>query len=1163
MSNILSYNNKTTGEGWIELNSQYSADEIDMIADPNGGLSQKPRTAIPSPFAQMDLVKNAFQRLAMHNNLQGELMDEKLVAGALDIAQLFFNLEELGTKLHIIKWNKTAETARLKENPQHRLLGETIEMFLEQDKEAFNFDKMDNIFFLVYGNQVIGSTSPVTLFMASPNAEKGLIDLQVEQNVKLFNSWRPLYMREPHFVKYIYALFTAYPQLKEWCGEVNSYIIRCMEFMPQQLHDEIVREIGNPMALDIESVDRARNFLYSNYKQLEGGLEILGMPLYGIKRQDILENIKQSDFMLRPTRKADNEEHMPLVLQNDLNATAANPWRYITNNWDDAIRITPKDYAMEPEQRTLPATTHQYAWLTDDDFLQPSLIKLDYTIDDLCFFNGNIASVDTGATNDAKSFLLPIKPLFFRYFNAADLWGTVAGLPMFEMKRSCMGATESVKVILRIPVRKQGAFITLTRTYLESQDGDLSFDAKNNRGHFITVPFAVALFPFVRCKGLNQYNVQLVDRAIGQMEHCHLDLSFMHNGYMSEVAPDHLCCRERSMKAEKRVGTTYYRVTDEFDYMQLALSDADGNCLTQGVICPKWADHIEGHESYTFAVDFGTTNTHIECIQEGGQPETFMLQSTTRERLLATLYNGSNLLYDALMKQELLPKEIGADYAFPLRTALSESERMDATTIDEIVSLGDANLPFIYEKESVGYGNRIVANLKWSTETTANKRVKALLTELALLMRTKVLLGNGDLQKTRLVWFYPLSMKVGNVRKMGEMWNKIMGNVFGLRNAADNIVQMSESVAPYYYYKCSSKFRGAASSVASIDIGGGSSDVVVFEPGASQPSIVTSFRFAANVLFGDAFSDVPHGDSNPMTQKYVHYFRQLFDGDDDRYGELSGILADIENKRRSEDINAFLFSIENNKVTRGNDTFSYNLRLNEDTTRKVVFVYFYSAIIYYVARMMRHRQIEMPRSVMFSGTGSKVLDIVGSQRDLDQITRYIFEKVYGQTAGEDGLSVIMERNEPKQITCRGALMQTRTASGIMDVEKLNTLLDSYDSNLKYVFSNTDKEQIRYDDMQHQEVRDMVVKSVEEFNNFFCTMCDDIHIVDTFLVNYKALQTFRQLVGKDLEHHLANGWQFMNRNMEEKNGNDIIEDAVFFYPIIGAIRDNLIENLKDE
>ena len=95
MSKIFSYNKKTTGEGWVSLNSQYNADEIDMIADPNGGLSQKPRTAIPSPFAQMDLVKNAFKRLSMHRNLQGEAMDEKLVANALDVAQLFFNYSEL------------------------------------------------------------------------------------------------------------------------------------------------------------------------------------------------------------------------------------------------------------------------------------------------------------------------------------------------------------------------------------------------------------------------------------------------------------------------------------------------------------------------------------------------------------------------------------------------------------------------------------------------------------------------------------------------------------------------------------------------------------------------------------------------------------------------------------------------------------------------------------------------------------------------------------------------------------------------------------------------------------------------------------------------------------------------------------------------------------
>ena len=149
MSKILSYNKKTSGEDWIPLNNQYNSDEIEMIDDPNGGLSQQPRTAIPSPFAQMDLVKNAFRRLSINPRLQGESMDEKLVANALDIAQLFFNMSELNTQLHVVLWNCSTEIEQLKNSPEHQLLGETIEMFMFQDKEAFNFDKMDRLYFLV------------------------------------------------------------------------------------------------------------------------------------------------------------------------------------------------------------------------------------------------------------------------------------------------------------------------------------------------------------------------------------------------------------------------------------------------------------------------------------------------------------------------------------------------------------------------------------------------------------------------------------------------------------------------------------------------------------------------------------------------------------------------------------------------------------------------------------------------------------------------------------------------------------------------------------------------------------------------------------------------------------------------------------------------------
>ena len=1157
MSKILSYNNKTTGEGWIPLTSQYNADEIDMIDDPNGGLSQQPRTAIPSPFAQMDLVKNAFKRLSMKPNLQGEAMDEKLVSNAFDVAQLFFNYSELRNVLRIVEWNRDTQLEMLKNSPQHKLLGETIEMFLEQDKEAFNFDKMDRLYFLVYGNQVVGSTSPVTLFMATPNAVESRFPIPVEQNVNLFDLWRPLHRRDPKFVKYIYALFTAYPDLKKFCGEVNNYLITSLPLLPAALQNEILKEIGNPAAYDYESIERAKTFLDTTFAKMDEGIQALGIPFYQARAEDVQRAIQESDFKIVPSRE-DCGSPLPLVLQNHLNAPQTDPFKYITSPWTDATVITPDDYRLPPEKRVLPATSHEYPWLTDDDFFQPTLIKLDYTLDRDCFFDGNL-SIGSRDTDDCD-FVLPLKPLFFKYFNASDLWGTIAGKPKFELIHTQNGATETVRAILRIPIQKQGKYITLERNYVAAQTNDLRYDQANNRGHFLTVPFALSVFPFVRTPQANQYSIQLVDRALGMLQNYGLSLSFFKNGYQQQLSGDDVVLRERSLKSEKRVGSQYYKLADDFDYIAVTLTDERGNRAAEGMVCPRWPAHIPGHDAFTFSVDFGTTNTHLECMKGGEMPEPLQLNSAATQRLLATLYNGEQILYDVILKQEFLPKTIGEDYGFPQRTVISEAERLDAEHVDAILALADANVPFIYEKESIGYGNRIVPNLKWSTEMATSKRVKAYLTELAQLMRTKVLLENGDITKTRLVWFYPLAMKVGNIRKMSEMWEKTFREVFGIAADENNLIQMPESVAPYYFYKSSSQFRGSASNVASIDIGGGSSDVVVFESNAQQPTILTSFRFAANVLFGDGFSEVPHGDSNPMLVKYVDYFKRLFDGDDEKYGELNGILDDITAKRKSEDINAFLFSVQNNKVVGGNDVFSYNQRLNEDGQRKIIFIYFYVTLIYYVAQMMRQRGLEKPRSVMFSGTGSKVLDIVGTKRDLDLISQAVFERVYGEKYDQDGFTVVMERKEPKQITCRGALMQVRDDSGCVSVERLNKLLDDFSTPLKYNYSMIATQKLTYDDMASAEVRQQIVAAVREYNDFFCQLCDEMHVVDRFLVDNKSLLRFKELVNKDLDHHLLNGWNFVNKNADDKNGSDPIEDTVFFYPIIGSIRDNLIENL---
>lgn len=1156
MSNILSYNKKTTGEGWVALNNQYHADEIEMIDDPDGGLTQRPRTAIPSPFAQMDLVKNAFSRLSRNASLQGEAMDERLVANALDVAQLFFNMRELKDQLSIVVWRRDTDLDRLYADPVHRLLADTLEMFFEQDRDAFNFDLLQSLCMVFVGNRLIGSTSPVSLFMASPDASVGWTDLLIEENVRLFDLWRPLPARDPRFVKYIYALFAAYPVLKRRCVEVNAYLVRAFELLPERLRLEILTDIARPSAIDDEATRRALSYLERNYDRIDGGYDVIGVPLYCAKSSDIETSIAESDLMIAPSRKT--EGRLPLVIRNQLLSVIDGPVTYISRPWSDQICVRPQDYSMPPEERILPATSHRYPWVTTDDFLESSIIKLDYALNTDCFFDGNLTI--EGAGVDSNGFLLPLKPLFFQYFNVEDLRSDVNGHPMLEMTHSRQGQSERVHVRLRIPIAASGRCMTLERSYVYSGGDETCVHTDPNQGTIIPISFAVSLFPFIRTKGMNHYHVQLVDRALGKLERANLQLSFYKDGFQ---ACEGITARQRSLKSEKKVGSSYYRLSGDFDMMTLSLQNSPNGSTYTGVIIPVWAEYVPGNDHYTFAIDFGTTNTHIESMTENGIPEVFSIAQPNRNRLLASLYSGEHILYDVIAKQEFLPHFIGLDYGFPQRTVLSESERLDPESMDSLIELADVNIPFIYEKESIGYRNRVIANLKWSIDAANAKRVKAYLRELALLMYVKVILENGDPANTRLVWFYPLSMKVGSIRKLGDLWAKTYQEVFGARPSSDRLISMPESVAPYYFYKTTNTFRGAASTVVNIDVGGGTSDVVVFENRSSQPSFLTSFRFAANVLFGDSFSELPQGDTNPMVCHYVRYFKQLFESNDDKYGELNGILDDIVSKRRSEEINAFLFSVEKNKAVEGNDVFSYNLRLNEDTVRKIIFLYFYAALNYFVAKILSRRGIEMPRSIMYSGTGSKILNIVGSEREYTLLARLIFERVYQKEYGENPFSVVTEQDQPKQITCRGALMQVRDDQGCEQVNQLNTLLDDVYHPIKIHDSLLEKAVLTYEDMDDPQVRTAILDEVGRFNELFISICEDLRVEDRFLVDHKAWQLFKGSVAQDLEHHLLKGWMFMNKNQDERDQSDEIEDAVFFYPIIGSIRDNLIEKLKED
>lgn len=65
-----------------------------------------------------------------------------------------------------------------------------------------------------------------------------------------------------------------------------------------------------------------------------------------------------------------------------------------------------------------------------------------------------------------------------------------------------------------------------------------------------------------------------------------------------------------------------------------------------------------------------------------------------------------------------------------------------------------------------------------------------------LIIRNKVLLNNGNLQHTKITWFYPISMAPKRFRRLKSTWDDAYEKYFG--NGVTGY--MTESSAPIQYF---------------------------------------------------------------------------------------------------------------------------------------------------------------------------------------------------------------------------------------------------------------------------------------------------------------------------------------------------------------------------
>jgi hypothetical protein len=1140
MSKIFGYTKKG-GQHWFNSDA-YSDKEIEAIKDPEGGSEISLPTAIPSPFARIDLVKTAFRNIAKSPNLKaytkdGNVVsgkdDEKLVSDALDLAEMLFNIDSIKDKIKIIVWDKESEIEKLKtsSNKGHRQLAETLELYLEQDKESYNFDLLKRLYLVEYNHKIIGCTSPATLFFATANDLSHAQIKLTKNDITFDDEYTPLYERDSEFQKYFYLLFKANPTFSQRLTVVNEYLEKNLKILDTENHN-LYEEIKNLNATSFATA----------YSELDTGItgnsvEVIGVALRKRKKEDIVNSILSSDFIIQSSKY--RGELKPLVLQNNLNK----PFRYANDNWDNSIKIPFTDNETVLEKRRLPSVNIQYPYLTVSDFLEPYLIRLVYPINKDKFFDGNV-NIEVG--DDSKGFILPLKKQFFDYFNSNDLLSSLPNKPKIEMVQ---GAAGSVKVILRIPVAKQGEYISFERIYYQSSEKP---NEEQNKGVIVEHQFGVTLFPFIKTNNPNiesYYRVQLVDRDVtGVLKNTDYDLRFFSNTEQDPI--DVRAKKTRSSKKPDAVETAtsqYYVLHNEFDFIQVKNVVASG---ASGIIIPKWQPYSQGNEVFSFAVDFGTTNTHIEYKIGNGSPKPFDI--TADDVQIATLFHPTKTTEDfggtgaiairELIEHEFVPQHLGngSEYKFPHRTVIAESHSLNVET--ETFSLADFNIPFIYERKPEK--DKIQSNLKWAKKEKGNeKRVRAYFEKIIMLLRNKVLFNRGNLAQTKLVWFYPSSMKPARKSQLESTWNELFNLYF---NPTQQAVGITESLAPFYYFKGTNKLQGGSfKPVVSIDIGGGTTDVVVFKQ--NKPLLMTSFKFAANAIFGDGFSEYGAASSNGLISKYFSYYENLLATN--KLYDLSKVLSSIKDKNKTEDINAFFFSIENNPKIKDKKLFSYNSLLSNDEDLKIIFIYFYSAIIYHIADLMKQKQIELPKHIVFSGTGSKVLNVITSDlKILANLSKTIFENVYNQKFDKDGLSIETEKEMPKEVTCKGGLMLNAEdlAIDIRTIKATHTCLNGV-------------EKLTYEQLD-ETAKANIANYVGEFNNFFFNLNAQFSFADYFNATAKSMEIFKDELSKHLRDYLEEGLEFNKKLDEIATDDKEIEETLFFYPLIGAIN-NLSTHLS--
>lgn len=1092
-------------KGWTKT-TPIVGNMITDMADTVGTFENaKFATSMPSPFARMHLFETAFNFV---NDNKDKTMNDtpyhRFVSECLDMFELIFYMGNNPTKIKYKVWNTNQVNPNTlpKSNiiTQSANLSDALHTFLQSNR----FKAMTSIILIYYVDatgeeKLVGGTSPLTYFYVSPNWDTNNIATTGKDILFEKGKSKPLSQRNDDFKQYMRRFF------------VNNGVALKNQMLELYNYLDTTFSIHTTNPLDGNAVIPIQ-FGHT-------AMDCCGITYEGINPTNTQKAIEAgSDFVIDTKKPITG--YRPLVLAQGQGV--GNTYLPATQ-WQNSPRLIDhggiNHYPLI--NRILPDSGGiNYPYLTTGDFLQTSLIKLPFSIDKTKFM--------VGARNENVDidFLLPIKPEYFDYFTLQDLDNQ-----LFIQKNN----DNTVSISLKIPIR-DGKEIILKQEY----KGEHILDERLNIG----------IYPFYKITdqvNQNRYAIKLTSRKAKEFSLHFKKTEGIFN--QSAITYD----ETRTQIPNYAASHAYLVKGDYFDAIQI---EKEGSI--RGMIFPKFIERKNGVTNFTFAIDFGTTNTFVAYSSGTDAPKP--LELTGIEGIEPIFLNANANYGDFIESKRLDNREFPPSEAtpttmatYPIRTATVELENFLKGATPKV--LGNIGIGYLLEGEedlSVDHAN-YTTNLKWLFETAADERaddkIQAFFEQVLWAIKNKVVTSNGNLNNIKIFWLTPKSMKERFRNQFKNLWEVAFNNVFSSSDFSTVMQHRSESTAPYLAL-LGTGWTAPNTNAVNIDIGGGTTDVIFIIPSRNE-NYITSFRFAGDDIWGET-------EWGTITQKnngFRKYIEQKMLSSVRTNSPLIGNYYDLSSKtRNSSDLMSLVFK---HKEFRASNSISQNGKL------KAVLFLHYAAIIYHIVQFMELKEVDKLGRISLTGKGSLYLEMLGSDASISEITKSMVE-LFSSSKEENteqdkeqnteentkqeknhqinakGLEVIKHSN-PKEVTANGVIYQ-----------HVDVAIDFDENNLKNdMLSGTKKPtSLKIDEYQNESFENLNKRKEEVFEN--------VKRFITLLTQDRAIKAQCDNLGieisifNDTEHFMQTAKEsFGNMSIRRgygRNPQDEVDETLFFWAL---------------